>query len=129
LVSAFIGVSKAINMAKTKEHLPCDAGTFRAIRDAMETLNGSWKLPILLALKGGAKRFRQIAREVEGISDKMLSKELKDLEVNLLVKRTVYDTFPPTVEYEITKHADTLQEVMFALTKWGKLHRKKITGA
>lgn len=58
----------------------------------------------------------------------MLSKELKDLETNLLVKRTVYDTFPPTVEYEITEHADTLQEVMFALTKWEKLHRKKITG-
>lgn len=114
-------------MAKTKEHLPCNASTFRAIRDAMETLNGSWKLPILLALKDGAKRFRQIAREVDGISDKMLSKELKSLEVNFLVKRTVYDTFPPTVEYEITEHADTLQEVMFALTKWGKLHRKKIT--
>ncbi len=115
-------------MAKTKEHLPCDASTFRAIRDAMETLNGSWKLPILLALKGGTKRFRQIAREVEGISDKMLSKELKDLEANLLVKRTVYDTFPPTVEYEITQHADTLQDVMLPLAKWGKLHRKKITG-
>ena len=128
MVSAFTRVSKVIDMAKTKEHLPCDTSTFRAIRDAMETLNGSWKLSILLALKGGAKRFRQIAREVEGISDKMLSKELKDLETNLLVKRTVYDTFPLTVEYEITEHADTLQEVMFALTKWGKLHRKKITG-
>lgn len=115
-------------MTKNNEHLSCDASTFRAIRDAMETLNGSWKLPILLALKSGTKRFRQIAREVEGISDKMLSKELKDLETNLLVKRTVYDTFPPTVEYEITEHADTLKEVMFALTEWGKLHRKKITG-
>ncbi len=128
MVSAFVGVSKTIYMAKNKEHLPCDASTLRAIRDAMETLNGSWKLSILLALKGGTKRFRQIARAVDGISDKMLSKELKDLETNLLVKRTVYDTFPPTVEYEITEHADTLQEVMFALTKWGKLHRKKITG-
>lgn len=115
-------------MVKKKEHLQCDAATLRAIRDAMETLSGHWKLSILLALKGGAKRFRQISREVDGISDKMLSKELKDLETNLLVKRTVYDTFPPAVEYEITKHADTLQEVMRALTKWGKLHRKKITG-
>ena len=116
-------------MSKKKEHLKCDATTLRGIRDAMETLNGSWKLSILLSLKGGAKRFRKIASEVEGISDKMLSKELKDLETNLLVKRTVYDTFPPTVEYEITEHADTLQEVMQALTKWGKLHRKKIVGS
>jgi len=113
-------------MAKNKEHLTCDTSTLRAIRDAMETLNGSWKLSILLALKGGAKRFRQIAKAVDGISDKMLSKELKNLETNLLVKRTVYNTFPPTVEYEITEHADTLQDVMFALTEWGKLHRKKI---
>ncbi len=115
-------------MVKNTEHMQCDAATLRAIRDAMETLNGSWKLSILLSLKGGTKRFQQIAREVEGISYKMLSKELKDLETNLLVKRTVYDTFPPTVEYEITEHADTLQEVMLALTKWGQLHRKVITG-
>ncbi len=116
-------------MPSNKEHIQCDAATLRAIRDAMETLNGGWKLPILLSLKGGAKRFRQIAREVEGISDKMLSKELKDLETNLLVRRTVYDTFPPAVEYEMTEHADTLQEVMLALKKWGTLHREKITGS
>ncbi|RDC58223.1 transcriptional regulator [Pedobacter chinensis] len=111
-------------MAKSTEYIQCDTATLRAIHDAMETL----KLPILLSLKGGAKRFRQIGREVEGISDKMLSKELKDLETNLLVKRTVYDTFPPTVEYVMTEHADSLQEVMFALKKWGVSHRKKIVG-
>jgi len=94
----------------------------------METLNGSWKLSILLSLKGGAKRFRQIARKMDDISDKMLSKELKDLEMNLLVKRTVYDTSPPRVEYAMTEHAGTLQEVMLALSKWGELCRKKIKG-
>jgi len=116
-------------MPKNNEHIQCDAITLRAIRDAMDTLNGSWKLQILLSLKGGAKRFRQIAREVEGISDKMLSKELKDLEANLLVERTVFDTFPPTVEYKITEHANTLQEVMLSLKNWGILHRKKIAGS
>lgn len=113
-------------MVKAKEHIPCDAATMRAIRDAMETLSGSWKLSILLSLKSGTKRFRQLARDVEGISDKMLSKELKDLETNLLVKRTVRDTFPPTVEYEVTEYVDTLQDVMLALSQWGKLHRQKI---
>ncbi|SHM56076.1 transcriptional regulator, HxlR family [Chitinophaga jiangningensis] len=115
-------------MAKKHDLITCNAGTLRAIRDAMETLNGSWKLQILLSLKAGPKRFRQIAKEIEGISDKMLSKELKDLETNLLVKRTVYDTFPPAVEYEITPYADTLQEVMLALKNWGMMHRKKIVG-
>ncbi len=112
-------------MAKT---IKCDPDGIRAIKDAMETLNGNWKLPILFSLSGGPKRFKEIAREVEGISDKMLSKELKDLEANHLVNRNVYDTFPPTVEYEVTEHAGTLYEVMKALRDWGQNHRKKIIG-
>ena len=108
--------------------IKCDSSGIRAIKDAMETLSGNWKLPILFSLSGGSKRFKEIAREVEGISDKMLSKELKDLEMNHLVKRTVYDTFPPTVEYEVTKHAESLYEVMKALRDWGLNHRKKIIG-
>ena len=104
----------------------CNAKILRAIRDAMETLSGSWKLQILVSLKAGPKRFSQIAKDVEGISDKMLSKELKNLESNFLVKRMVYDTFPPTVAYEMTEHTNTLQEVMVALRNWGELHRKKI---
>ena len=108
--------------------IKCDATAIRAIKDAMEVLNGYWKFPILFSLSGGAKRFKQIAREIDGISDKMLSKELKDLEMNHLVKRTVYDTFPPTVEYEVTEHARTLYDVMKSLRDWGQHHRKKIIG-
>ena len=61
-------------MAKS---IKCDPAGIRAIKDAMETLNGNWKLPILFSLSGGAKRFKEIAREVQGISDKMLSKNSK----------------------------------------------------
>ncbi|QJD96224.1 helix-turn-helix transcriptional regulator [Mucilaginibacter robiniae] len=108
------------------QEIKCDAITLRAIRDAMETLSGNWKLQILLALGSGPKRFRQIAKEISGISDKMLSKELKALETNLLVTRVVYDTFPPTVEYRKTNYTDSLYEVMLALRNWGLLHRKTI---
>lgn len=108
--------------------IKCDSTGIRAIKDAMQTLSGSWKLPILFSLSGGAKRFKEIAREVEGISDKMLSKELKDLEANHLISRNIYHTFPPTVEYEVTEHAETLYEVMKALRDWGQNHRKKIIG-
>ncbi|NMH26581.1 winged helix-turn-helix transcriptional regulator [Flavobacterium silvaticum] len=101
----------------------------RAIKDALDVLNGSWKLQILVSLSEGTKRFKEISREVEGISDKMLSKELKDLEMNQLVTRTVRDTFPPTVEYSVTDHAATLKEVMIALSEWGILHRNKIIGS
>lgn len=98
------------------------------VTDALEVLNGRWKLPILVSLSFGTKRFKQISKEVAGITDKMLSKELKDLEANHLVKRTVYDSFPPAVEYNITDHGKTLHKVIEALGTWGVFHRKKVMG-
>lgn len=98
------------------------------VRDALEILSGKWKLPIIVALTFGTKRFKQISTEVQGITDKMLSKELKELEVNQLVKRTVIDTFPPTVEYTITEHGKTLDKLIQELRNWGMAHRKKIIG-
>ena len=85
-------------------------------------------MPIIISLLFGNKRFRQISKDVNGITDKMLSKELKDLEVNKLITRKVYDTFPPTVEYSITEHGKTLEKVVSELMVWGKTHRKKIIG-
>ena len=99
-----------------------------AVRDALDVLNGRWKLPIIVSLTFGIKRFKEISREVNGISDKVLAKELKDMEMNKLITRTVYDTFPPTVEYSITEHGKSLSTVIGELKKWGILHRKKITG-
>ena len=98
------------------------------VRDALEVLNGKWKLPILIALSFGTRRFKQISKEVNGITDKVLSKELKDLEANQLIKREVYDTFPPTVEYSITPHGKSLENVIDELRNWGMSHRKKIIG-
>jgi len=98
------------------------------IYDALDVLRGRWRLPILLSLIFGKKRFTQISKEVIGISDKVLAKELKELEINQLIKRTVYDTFPPTVEYSITPHGETIEKVLFELKNWGDLHRKKIIG-
>ncbi|MBY0426334.1 MAG: helix-turn-helix transcriptional regulator, partial [Cytophagales bacterium] len=71
-------------------------GMLLPVKDALQVLNGRWKLPIIISLTFGAKRFRQISKDVHGITDRMLSKELKDLETNQLVKRTVQDSFPPT---------------------------------
>lgn len=114
----------------TAEHTQqtCTA-SIRAVKNALEILNGKWKLPILISLlAGGSKRFKQISKDIDGITDKMLSKELKDLEVNQLVKRDVYDSFPPVVEYTITEHGKTLQKVIAELKDWGVLHRTKIIG-
>jgi len=99
-----------------------------AIKDALEALEGRWKLLIMFALSTGNKRFKQLSREVPGITDKTLSKELKNLEANKLVKRDVYDTFPPTVEYSITDHGKSLETVLESLHFWGLLHRREIIG-
>ena len=102
--------------------------TALSIKDALEALEGRWKLLILFSLSAGPRRFKQIAKDVAGITDKTLSKELKNLEANKLVKRQVYDTFPPTVEYSITPHGQSLEKVMDELHYWGLAHRKEIMG-
>ncbi|HEU4718388.1 MAG TPA: helix-turn-helix domain-containing protein [Bacteroidia bacterium] len=96
------------------------------VRDALYVLSGKWKLPIIVALAHGHKRFKELQREIKGITARMLSKELRELEMNELVSRTVYDTTPVTVEYELTKYGETLDTVIVALRDWGLRHRKKI---
>lgn len=99
----------------------------RAVRDALEVLSGKWKLVILTALMEHKMRFRELSRELK-ISPRILSKELQELEMNRLVKRTVCDTRPITVEYEVTDHSRTLHEVVQALRTWGILHHDTIIG-
>lgn len=98
------------------------------VRDALEILSGKWKLPIIIALSFGNKRFSEMAKEIPKITDKMLSKELRDLEANELVKRTVYDTVPVVVEYSMTEYGQSLEKVIMELRDWGIQHRKRIIG-
>ncbi|MNK22323.1 putative HTH-type transcriptional regulator YtcD [compost metagenome] len=106
----------------------CSGSSALAVRDALDVLNGKWKLQILMAVSSGAVRFRKIATEVSGITDRMLSKELKELEMNHLIERAVLPSFPPTVEYSLTKHGRTLDKVIAELSAWGTIHRKEIVG-
>jgi DNA-binding HxlR family transcriptional regulator len=97
------------------------------IRDAIEVLSGKWKVQIIgTLLFGGKKRFMDLLREVDGIAAKMLSKELQDLETHQLVKRTVMETKPITVEYEITEYGKSLEPVIISIADWGFGHRRKI---
>ena len=82
-------------------------------------MSGKWKLPIIGSLMFGKKRFRELERDIPKITPRMLSKELKDLELNGMVSRTVYDTIPVTVEYELTKSGFTLSEVLDKMMEWG----------
>jgi DNA-binding HxlR family transcriptional regulator len=98
------------------------------VRDALDVLSGKWKLQIILSLTFGNLRFKEMQRQIHGITAKMLSKELKELEINQLVKRRVYDTVPVTVEYSLTPYGRTLKKVIEELGSWGRKHRDRIIG-
>jgi DNA-binding HxlR family transcriptional regulator len=100
-----------------------------AIRDSLEVLGGKWKLRIMRHLNSQMNEvntFKRIQRDIEGISAKMLSKELQDLEINMLVSRTVMDTKPVTVRYDITEYGQSVFPVTESLVNWGLNHRQKI---
>lgn len=100
----------------------------KAIQDTMFVLGGKWKLPIILSIYSSNKRFNDIAGSIPGITNRVLSKELKHLEQNLLISRTVINDYPVRIEYAITDYCLTTVEVAAPLEKWGKNHRKKLQG-
>lgn len=98
-----------------------------AIKDTMEILSGKWKFHILgTLLQENKLRFMDLLREVDGIGTKMLSKELQDMEMNHLISRTVLNTKPVTVEYEITDHGKTLAPIIDEIAKWGTAYRNSL---
>ena len=97
-----------------------------AVRDTLYVLSGKWKLPIIIALSSGPKRFKDLQRSLEEITPKILSKELKELEMNEFVTRTVYATSPVTVEYALTKYSESLNNIIDEMRVWGLQHRKRI---
>jgi len=98
-----------------------------AIKDAMEILSGKWKFHILGTLLINDKlRFMDLLREVDGIGSKMLSKELQDMEMNHLITRTVLNTKPITVEYEMTEYGKTLEPIIDEIANWGINYRKSL---
>ncbi len=100
--------------------------SLNAIGDALYAIGGKWKLPIIVAMKHGPARFNELQRTIEGISPKVLSAELKDMELNGFVKRQVYSATPVIIEYELTDYSLTLEPVLDALVQWGTMHRRKI---
>lgn len=110
----------------THESAPQCMKMLLPVKDALDVLSGKWKLPIIISLSFGKKRFKQILRDIPGITPKMLSKELKQLEMNELAERNVYDTVPVTVEYELSAYGKTLNPLIGELHQWGAKHRKRI---
>lgn len=113
---------------KTKHDLSSSACTegLTNLSDALYVIGGKWKLRVIIALQGETKRFNELQRTIPGISARVLSNELKELELNGFVKRNVFTDGPVIVEYELTDYSDTLHNVLEALSDWGAKHRAKI---
>ncbi len=107
------------------DNTSCTA-SLKAIQDVMDVLGGKWKISIVTCLCYSPRRYSELLKLVDGISGKVLSRELKDLEMNKLILRTVKDTSPISVEYSITKYGNTFKELIQIMAEWGIKHRKEI---
>ncbi|HLO45110.1 MAG TPA: helix-turn-helix domain-containing protein [Leadbetterella sp.] len=117
-------ISKMKFFEKLENVKKCPVSYVLAVQDTLNAFHGKWKMPIIGTLLFGKKRFKEIEREVSKITPRMLSQELKDLEVNGIVTRTVYNTTPVTVEYELTPSGRELHLVMESMITWGLQHRQ-----
>jgi len=95
-----------------------------AVNDAMNVISGKWKMPIIASLLFGKNRFKELSDNIEKITPRMLSKELKELELNGVVKRTVHNTTPVRIEYHLTESGKQIVSVLNAMVDWGLAHRE-----
>ena len=94
---------------------------------SVNLLGGKWKLPIIRVLvERSPIRFKELERSVTGITPKMLTTQLRNLEENGLVNREAFPTVPPTVEYSLTEVGKTIKPMIKELEKWGLYHQNLI---
>ncbi|MES2454565.1 MAG: helix-turn-helix domain-containing protein [Bacteroidota bacterium] len=98
------------------------------MRDAVEIIKGKWKIPIILMLNRRGMRYKELILTVSGISSKVLSRELQDLERNRLIGKKIISKLPLTQEYYLTSHGRSLVPLIEEIRKWGQLHRNVIIG-
>jgi DNA-binding HxlR family transcriptional regulator len=116
-------------IAKAKEVLSeprSQKEEIQALQDTIYVIGGKWKLPIINSICNGNKRFREIERSIPGITTRMLSRELKEMEANQLIVRTVTPTSPVMVEYTASPYCHTFGDIILEMIRWGKNHRERL---
>lgn len=98
----------------------------RALQDTIYVLGGKWKLPIINSICNGNTRFKEIQQSIPGITSRMLSKELKDMELNNLVKRTEDHDAKIPILYESTDYCKSFGPIITEMINWGISHREHI---
>jgi DNA-binding HxlR family transcriptional regulator len=99
------------------------------LRDLLDRLADKWSLLVVELLGHGSRRFTELRREVEGISQRMLTVTLRQLERDGMVRRTVHPVIPPRVDYELTPLGVTLLDTIQPLVAWTRAHRDEIAEA
>lgn len=112
------------------EELPLpDSGGCRATREILDRVGDKWSLYIIASLANGTRRFNELRRSIDGISQRMLTLTLRGLERDGLITRTIYPTIPPRVDYELTELGRTLLGPVMALVNWANDNRFAIAEA
>jgi DNA-binding HxlR family transcriptional regulator len=106
----------------------CDPNDGMALMEVMDLFAGKWRMIILASLFLKEMRFTEIQQLIPGITPRMLSRELKDLEMSGIVKRTVDNHSTPLIQYGITSSARELEPIIIQLLEWGKQHIRKAKG-
>ena len=94
-----------------------------SVKVTLDVIGGKWKPLIIYLLKTETLRFSQLQRSIIGITQKMLTEQLRELERDGLVNRKVYPQIPPKVEYSITEYGRTLLPILESMSEWGDAHR------
>lgn len=113
-------------MQHTDKHV---TGTCLAVHEVLSQIGDKWTVLIVRALNDGPQRFSELRRGVEGISQRMLTLNLKTLERDGFVTRTVYPTIPPRVDYELTALGHSLSEPLGVVAQWAVTNRQRIVDA
>ena len=100
-----------------------------AVREVLSRVGDKWSILVISLLSGRTRRFSDLRRDIEGISQRMLTLTLRGLERDGLVTRTIYPTIPPRVDYALTPLGRTLLEPVQGLAEWAERHRTKIQAA
>ncbi len=89
----------------------------------MSVIGGRWKPAILCRLRYGTLRYSELKNDIEGISERMLVAQLRELETNGLIERIVYAEVPPRVEYRMSELGKSIEPILDAMSDWGNMHR------
>jgi DNA-binding HxlR family transcriptional regulator len=100
-----------------------------AVREVLSRVGDKWSVLVIGMLGDGPKRFNELRKAIDGISQRMLTLTLRGLERDGLVTRTLYPTIPPRVDYALTHLGKTLQEPVSALAEWAGRNRVQIQSA